>query len=168
MKRIVIFTLMALAAATLLLTGCGSASHTAYFTKSPIQSDGLAQIAAPGQKVYIDWVDAEGGLSSDEPDDLRRLTRDYTRWNVVEKKSDAGFVLRLIQNKRWVLGSPSCWLTPEILTTDGRLLWRGDMTRGEANEFNGFRATDRCYKKMLQNVFLKEPALVPAIKTEEL
>ena len=168
MKRIFSFSTLVLAVSMLLLSACGSVSHSAYLTKSKPHPEGLAEIAAPGQKVYIDWFDAQGDLSGDELDDFQRLTRDYTYWKVVDNKPDADFVLRLIENKKWVMGSPSCWITPEILTTDGRLLWRGEMTRGEANEFNGFRATDRCFKKMLKGLFVPDPALAPAINVKEL
>ncbi|MCR5709131.1 MAG: hypothetical protein K6G79_01470 [Bacteroidales bacterium] len=158
----------ALLSVILMAASCGSANHTSYFTKGQAISDNLAQLAAPGNKVYIEWVDAEGGLKTDEYDDFVRLTKGYTNWTPVDKKSNADFVLRLIQNKRWVLGSPSCWLTPEILTTGGQLVWRGKMTRGEATAFSGYRATDRCFKKMLDKVFLKVPGLAPGVKAQEL
>ena len=167
MKKLFSLSLVVLAA-TLLLSACRSVSHSAYLTKSKPVPDGLETLAAPGQKVYIDWFDAQGDLSKDELEDFQRLTKDYTLWNVVDTRKEADFVLRLIENKKWVLGSPSCWITPEILTPGGQLLWRGNMTRGEANEFNGFRATDRCFKKMLKYEMGAVPALEPAIKMNEL
>lgn len=166
MKRILSLPVIAVAAMAFLFSGCGSVNHTPYYTKSQINPDGLAGLVAPGHKVYIDWVDAQGGLKQDEYDDFVRLTKGFTNWDVAESKDKADFVLRLIQNKKFQISSPTCWITPEVLTTDGRLLWRGSLITGGANEFSGFRATDRCFKKMLRYMAEKEPAFAAGIKTD--
>ncbi len=157
----------AFAALALLAVSCGSAKQTSYLTPGNPNPQDMASYVASGNNVYIDWVDAEGGLSSNEYKDFVRLTKEYTLWKPVESKADAHFVLRLIQNKRMVLTSPACWLTPEILTPDGRLLWRGEQVRADADLGNGFRATDACFKKMLKKDFLKEPVLVAALTGED-
>ncbi|MBR5907291.1 MAG: hypothetical protein IKZ50_02730 [Bacteroidales bacterium] len=166
MKRNLFLLIVAFATVVFVISGCGNASHSAYLTKSQINSSGLSELAAPGNKVFIVWENI--GSWDDESGDMKRLTKGYTKWIPVDSKEEADFVLKIFETKRRKVGTPYCWLTPEILTKTGELKWRGQMTKANGTHWNGYRATDHCFRKMLKDVFYKEPALAPSVKIEAL
>ena len=129
-----------------------------------LKAQNLEELVAPGKKVYVEVVDVKESLDfDDEVRDVRKLTTEEMDWVVVDNKADADFVLQLSMWRKKVIGFPRCYMTPAILLPDGTQIWEGKEFKGDANEFNGFRATAGAYWAMVK-AFKKEKAFQPAVK----
>jgi len=113
----------------------------------------LGELIAPGKKVYVEVVDTKGTLDfDDEVKDCKQLTDDQFEWKVVDSKDEADFVLQLSMWRKKVIGFPRCYMTPAILLPDGTEVWQGKEVKGDASEFNGFRATVAAYWAFVKSV----------------
>lgn len=146
-------TMMAMAVAMMALLSCLTA-----------QAQDLDELIAPGKKVFVEVVDVKETLElADEIKDCKELTADQFDWKVVDTKDEADFVLQLSMWRKKMIGFPRCYMKPAILLPDGTEVWEGKELKGDANEFNGFRATVAAYWAFVKSV-KKDKAFAPAVK----
>jgi len=135
-------TMMAMTVVMMAFLSCWTAS-----------AQDLGELIAPGKKVFVEVVDTKGTLDyDDEVKDCKQLTDDQFEWKVVDSKDEADFVLRLSMWRKKVIGFPRCYMTPAILLPDGTEVWEGKEVKGDASEFNGFRATVAAYWAFVKSV----------------
>ena len=146
-------TMMAVAVVMMAFLSCWTAS-----------AQDLGELIAPGKKVFVEVVDVKETLElADEIKDCKILTDDQFEWTVVDSKDEADFVLQLSMWRKKLIGFPRCYMTPAILLPDGTQVWEGKEVKGDANEFNGFRATYGAYWAFVKSV-KKNKDFAPAVE----
>ena len=127
---------------------------------APIKAQSLQEVAAEGNKVYVEIVDEFAGTDNafpeDEWEDVTNYSVEAGGWELVKTPEEADFILHIDVKKKVVMMSPRTWLTPSILLKDGTVLWKGKTFIGDADVYNGFRATNAALGKMLKKGFGKD------------
>lgn len=119
------------------------------------QDVSLGRLTADGNKVYVEFIDVRNNIDDDAKPFIAALEGpEWNRWQVVDDKADADFVLRIRVEKKGT-GFSISWgarmfTTVSILTTDGRELWRAKLQKGRASEFTGFNAQADAARKVVR------------------
>lgn len=114
----------------------------------------LAQLTADGRKVYVEFVDVHNNIGDKEKPIVEALQgTEWNRWILVPEKTDADFILHIHMEKKgggFTSFGARMFMTPSILTPDGRELWRGSLQKGRATEFTGFNAQNDAARKLVR------------------
>lgn len=115
----------------------------------------LGRLTAGGNKVYVEFTDVRNNIADDAKPFITALEGpEWNRWQVVDDKADADFVLHIRVEKKGAGFSVSygarMFTTVSILTTDGRELWHSKLQKGRASEFTGFNAQADAARKVVR------------------
>lgn len=119
------------------------------------QDISLGQLTADGNKVYVEFIDVRNNIEDGAKPFITALQGpEWNRWQVVDDKANADFVLRIRVEKKGT-GFSISWgarmfTTVSILTTDGRELWHSKLQKGRASEFTGFNAQADAARKVVR------------------
>ena len=117
----------------------------------------LSEAVAAGNKVFVQIVnDNEYPIPADEVADVIREFSNAGQWTAVETAEEADFILRVETRKKVVFNSPRTWMTPSVLDKESNVLWKGDKIKADATMFNGYKSTNTCIRKVIENGFYKE------------
>jgi hypothetical protein len=129
-------------------------------TAVPAKAQTLKEVAAEGNKVYVEIVDEFAGTDDAFPEDEREDVTNYCveagDWVKASTPEEADFIFHVDVKKKVVFFSPRTWLTPSVRLQDGTVLWQGKTYIGDATMGNGYRATDAAVLKMLKQGFKKD------------
>lgn len=119
------------------------------------QDVSLGRLTADGNKVYVEFIDVRNNIEDDAKPFIAVLQGpEWNRWQVVDDKADADFVLRIRVEKKGsgfsISWGARMFTTVSILTTDGRELWRAKLQKGRASEFTGFNAQADAARKVVR------------------
>lgn len=95
------------------------------------QDISLGRLTADGNRVYVEFIDVRNNIEDDAKPFIAALKGpEWNRWQVVDDKADADFVLRIRVEKKGsgfsISWGARMFTTVSILTTDGRELWRAN------------------------------------------
>ncbi len=117
----------------------------------------LSEAVAAGNKVFVQIVnDNEYPIPADEVADVIREFSNAGQWTAVETTEEADFILRVETRKKVVFNSPRTWMTPSVLDKESNVLWKGEKIKADATMFNGYKATNTCIRKVIENSFYKD------------
>lgn len=125
------------------------------------QNASLGRLTADGNKVYVEFTDVRNNIGDGAKPFLAALQgAEWNRWQVVDDKADADFVLHIRVEKKGAgfgvsLGA-RMFTTVSILTTDGQELWRSKLQKGRTSEFTGFNAQADAARKVVRRSLSQE------------
>ena len=120
----------------------------------------LKDLVADGNNVYIEMDDPTN--SFDEKDAfIREYMRQYTKWNLVESKEEADFIL-LVEVHKTESFSRVHSATPSICRPDGTVVWIGRTQRAAPVIQNGFVAVRGVSKDIVKEALMED--LMDAIR----
>ena len=125
-----------------LMAVLGFAGTTAFAQTS------LSEAVAAGNNEYP--------IPADEVADVIREFSNAGQWTSVETAEEADFILRVETRKKVVFNSPRTWMTPSVLDKESNVLWKGEKIKADATMFNGYKATNTCIRKVIENGFYKD------------
>lgn len=119
------------------------------------QDISLGRLTADGNRVYVEFIDVRNNIEDDAKPFIAALKGpEWNRWQVVDDKADADFVLRIRVEKKGsgfsISWGARMFTTVSILTTDDRELWRAKLQKGRASEFTGFNAQADAARKVVR------------------
>lgn len=119
------------------------------------QNTSLGSLTADGNKVFVEFIDVRNNIGDGAKPFVAALKgSEWNRWQVVDDKADADFVLRIRVEKKGAgfgvsLGA-RMFTTVTILTTDGQELWHSKLQKGRTSEFTGFNAQADAARKVVR------------------
>lgn len=125
------------------------------FLFATAQNTELGQLTADGNKVYVEFIDVRNNIGDGAKPFVAALKGpEWNRWQVVDDKSEADFVLRIRVEKKGAGMSLSIgarmFTTVAVLTPDGRELWQSKLQKGRTTEFTGFNAQEDAARKVVR------------------
>lgn len=125
------------------------------FIFATAQNTTLGELTADGNKVYVEFIDVRNNIGDGAKPFVAALKGpEWNRWQVVDDKAEADFVLRIRVEKKGAGVSLSIgarmFTTVAILTPDGRELWHSKLQKGRTTEFTGFNAQEDAARKVVR------------------
>lgn len=125
------------------------------FLFATAQNAELGELTADGNKVYVEFIDVRNNIGDGAKPFVAALKGpEWNRWQVVDDKAEADFVLRIRVEKKGAGMSLSIgarmFTTVAVLTTEGRELWQSKLQKGRTTEFTGFNAQEDAARKVVR------------------
>ena len=124
-------------------------------------NDDVKQLIDKGNKAFIIVIDTNDNIDNEYNLFVKMLTsKEWNKWDLVEKKEDADFVCTLILKKKGAGFSMSYGkrvdATVEISSVDGVKVWESKKHTGNTNEFTGFNALADVMRKITRRALTDE------------
>lgn len=141
---------------TLFLTVCLSLNIAA-------QEKSLKELVANGNKAYVEFVDVKNNIpEAKEAINKALLGEEWNQWILSESKEDADFILKVSVEKKGMnllsMASDGARIRviAEVLSLNGKTLWKSKRYQGNASMFTGFAALDDAMRKLVRRALSDE------------
>ena len=114
----------------------------------------LKDLVADGNNVYIEMDDPTNSFYEKDAF-IREYMRQYTKWNLVESKEEADFIL-LVEVHKTESFSRVHSATPSICRPDGTVVWKGRTQRAAPVIQNGFLAVRGVSKDLVREGLMED------------
>ncbi|MFR9651513.1 MAG: hypothetical protein SNG35_05765 [Rikenellaceae bacterium] len=127
------------------------------------KSKDVTALISSGNRVFIEINDVKGNTDGAYDSFVRHLnSNEWGRWDLVENVGDANFVCRLnIDKKGFNIASCTSYgarvqVITEILTTDGRSVWKSKKQQGNVSVYTGGDALSDAMRKVIRRSLQQE------------